>query len=170
MSDNPDHWITATSPEGIPYFHNVMTGKSTWEAPPHLKTPSAEEGCGWAEIQLPDHRSFFVNFREQKSQWRLPHELKVFRQRQIELSQPVQNVEIEKSLRQMEAEKHSIYREQLLTNELRKQNVDAPGLFLQLLSDCGITANMKWDQVFKVIQGDARNTLIKTISEKKKLF
>ena len=29
---------------------------------------------------------------------------------------------------------------------------------------------MKWDQVFKVIQGDARNSLIKTISEKKKLF
>ena len=57
-----------------------------------------------------------------------------------------------------------------MNQELKKTQVDANGLFLQLLSDCGITANMKWDQVFKVIQGDARNTLIKTISEKKKLF
>ena len=111
MSDHPDHWITATSPDGIPYFYNVMTGSSTWEAPAHLKAPQEEDACAWTEIQLPDHRTFYVNYQEKKSQWRLPHELKVFRQKQIELNQPVQNVEINRSLREMEAEKNFIYRE-----------------------------------------------------------
>ena len=89
MSDSPNHWITATSPEGIPYYYNVMSGTSTWVAPDHLKMPTEEEACEWTEIHLSDHRTFYVNYKEQKSQWRLPHELKVFRQKQIELNQPV---------------------------------------------------------------------------------
>lgn len=50
MSDNPEHWITATSPDGIPYYYNVMTGISTWEAPSHLKTDPEVEACNWTEI------------------------------------------------------------------------------------------------------------------------
>jgi hypothetical protein len=38
-----------------------------------------------------------------------------------------------------------------LYQDLKKVNPDGPGLFMQLLADCGITSNMKWDQVAKII-------------------
>ena len=35
-------------------------------------------------MQTKDGRIFYVNFKQKKTQWRLPHELKLYRQKQIE--------------------------------------------------------------------------------------
>lgn len=47
---------------------------------------------------------------------------------------------------------------------------EAKRIFIGLLKDKAITSGQKWEQAFKSIVSDPRHQVIKTISEKKKIF
>ncbi|KAH9497815.1 PRP40 pre-mRNA processing factor 40 [Dermatophagoides farinae] len=77
LSSNNNNWVEYKTPDGSPYYYNIITKQTSWTKPDELKSDIERllDSCPWKEYKTEDGKIYYHNIVTKNSSWTMPKEL-----------------------------------------------------------------------------------------------
>eukprot|EP00055_Hartaetosiga_balthica_P010396 m.44195 g.44195 ORF g.44195 m.44195 type:complete len:723 (-) comp7156_c0_seq1:94-2262(-) len=183
-----DPWRKVFTPEGKEYYHNTMTNETSWTkpgssvapatpstvipTPPQKPAEPKPKPVVWKEFKTEEGRSYFYNTETQQTSWERPMELELSTKKEQEEPQQQETAQDTQQQKQQEGEVKNevsqIESESAKEKELSPE--EAETIFIACLNDKDVSPDWKWDNVMRFLINEPRFSVIKRVSERKKVW
>jgi len=180
LPNSKQAWSEYTADNGKKYYHNKVTGVTTWDKPLELKTVAeiAATPTTWKEHIADSGRKYYYNTITRESVWDEPAELKAIREAQQQLKQQQQQQQ-QHTMAYSPGQLSSPDQFKSPIDDKRSASIDQSSernqeerleSFKKLLEEAGVSITWTWDMAMRAVINDERWKLLKTLNEKKQAF
>ena len=172
-------WSQYLDPQGRTYYYNSITKESTYTPPAHVQVDDSNDG-GWREYKDKNNKSYYFNMVTKQCVWEEPEELRIRKAREeakkmgldVPLTSSTNNIQMATTSNGASTAPKTDVNEAGLKAKAfaHLSKKEAIVEFKKLLSDCNISAKIKWPEAMKVLQAEDRWHCMKSTGEKKQAF